>query len=508
MSQRDSGQARGINLPVLIAGLVIGLVVGVLVAWEAFPVRWKDTDPADLRATYQDDYIRMTADALAVTGDSATAQERLAALAYKGEDLGRVAAAVERLATEDEATGDDAGAVRLRLLAQAADLPAPTEETVTTGKVPTLVFAPNWPALGGLAIFTATAVLVLWLVLRRRRAGGDTSDSLLDEYAAGTAGAAPTTPRAEPESRFYGEQGDGRRATQETAPGSRFGAPPPTSTSRPAAGTAATVPLTPSPHYPPTPMGMPAGDEADHLLDDEAGEDTLPEEAYADIENDVVDEDDIGDWEEEADSEELPAMDSRYALMRGDDASGDEAEPEVTDEESDFDLSEIEFAPGRGSAAAASQPAVENEAPPDALGVFEAEYRYGDDDYDCSFSIEVDGSFLGECGVGVSEVLDFDGAQRVAALEVWLFDKGDIRTVSKLLVSEFVEHDDALRSQLSAKGDLVVGRRGEVLILETLGLMVTATVRQCDYLPDAQRPNSVFGHVNIELVAERGDDVG
>ncbi len=277
MSQRDSGQARGINLPVLIAGLVIGLVVGVLVAWEAFPVRWKDTDPADLRATYQDDYIRMTADALAVTGDSATAQERLAALAYKGEDLGRVAAAVERLATEDEATGDDAGAVRLRLLAQAADLPAPTEETVTTGKVPTLVFAPNWPALGGLAIFTATAVLVLWLVLRRRRAGAirrtrcwtsmrQGRPALLRLRRGPSPSHASTASRVTAEGRRRSCAGKSlwRAAAHEHVPSggrcSRNGA------AHAVAALSADA------------RGMSAGDEADHLLDDEeAGEDTLPE---------------------------------------------------------------------------------------------------------------------------------------------------------------------------------------------------------------------------------------
>jgi hypothetical protein len=170
-----------------------------------------------------------------------------------------------------------------------------------------------------------------------------------------------------------------------------------------------------------------------------------------------------------------------------------------------FSLDDIEFAAGPRPAALTPQLAPDNEAPPDALGVYEAEYHHGDDDFDCSFNIESERGFMGECGVGVSEVLSSDPVRRVAVLEVWLFDKSDIRTESKLLVSEYVARDPALSAQLSAKGELVVARPGEVITLETMWLTVTATVRACRYLPDAQQPNSAFEHVNIELVAERGD---
>ena len=63
-------------------------------------------------------------------------------------------------------------------------------------------------------------------------------------------------------------------------------------------------------------------------------------------------------------------------------------------------------------------------------------YRQGDDLYDDSFSIDsVNGEFLGECGVWVSRKLSvLRDPKKVTALEVWLFDKNDIQTVTKILM--------------------------------------------------------------------------
>jgi hypothetical protein len=147
-----------------------------------------------------------------------------------------------------------------------------------------------------------------------------------------------------------------------------------------------------------------------------------------------------------------------------------------------------------------------DDLPPDALGVFQAEYHLGDDDFDCSFSIESeDGDFMGECGIGISDVLDVDGAQQVNAFEVWLFDKGDIRTVSKVLVSDYTYENEALNARLSAKGDLVVAQTGSSFTLETLALQVTVTITDVAYVPDASRPDAVFAQLNVEMLVEKAN---
>jgi hypothetical protein len=144
--------------------------------------------------------------------------------------------------------------------------------------------------------------------------------------------------------------------------------------------------------------------------------------------------------------------------------------------------------------------------PSGPLGTFEVEYNTGDDDLDRSFSIESPGGdFLGECGVGISDVVRVDGAQQVDAFEVWLFDKGDIRTVSKILVSENAYQDEGLQARLSGKGELVQAQPGLAVTLQTLSLRVTATISECEYAPDEEAPNTIFSHLKVELLAELSD---
>ncbi|MCE1255772.1 MAG: hypothetical protein LWX83_19755, partial [Anaerolineae bacterium] len=71
------------------------------------------------------------------------------------------------------------------------------------------------------------------------------------------------------------------------------------------------------------------------------------------------------------------------------------------------------------------------------IAQFMTTYTLGDDLYDDSFSIDSpNGEFLGECGVGVSDTIGVGDPKKVSAFEVWLFDKNDIQTVTKVLMSE------------------------------------------------------------------------
>ena len=70
------------------------------------------------------------------------------------------------------------------------------------------------------------------------------------------------------------------------------------------------------------------------------------------------------------------------------------------------------------------------------ISQFITTYALGDDLFDDSFSIDSPtGEFLGECGVGISETIGFGEPKKVQAFEVWLFDKNDIQTVTKVLMS-------------------------------------------------------------------------
>ncbi len=133
---------------------------------------------------------------------------------------------------------------------------------------------------------------------------------------------------------------------------------------------------------------------------------------------------------------------------------------------------------------------------------FMTTYMLGDDLYDDSFSIDApSGDFLGECGVGLSETIGVGDPKKVTAFEVWLFDKNDIRTVTRVLMSEHAFRDETLRTRLAAKGEPVQAVAGQTVTMETASLVVTARVVDLAYGGGALPPNSFFERITIELAA-------
>lgn len=133
-------------------------------------------------------------------------------------------------------------------------------------------------------------------------------------------------------------------------------------------------------------------------------------------------------------------------------------------------------------------------------------YLAGDDRYDMSFSIETaSGDFLGECGVGIGEVVGTGVPDKVTALEVWLFDKNDIRTLTKVLMSDFCFNDGGLKAKLAPKGEAVLIKRGDLIELKTQSLRVTARLAELVYgeasPKDNLAANSYFQKVEIDIAA-------
>jgi len=141
------------------------------------------------------------------------------------------------------------------------------------------------------------------------------------------------------------------------------------------------------------------------------------------------------------------------------------------------------------------------------LGHFVTSYTLGNDNYDESFSVETStGEFLGECGVGISETIGVGDPDKVTAFEVWLFDKNDIRTVTKVLMSEHAYHDQELRATLAPKGEAVLAAPNQPVVLETATLRVEATTTEIIYGTGALPPNSFFERLTVELVTYQRDN--
>lgn len=134
---------------------------------------------------------------------------------------------------------------------------------------------------------------------------------------------------------------------------------------------------------------------------------------------------------------------------------------------------------------------------------FEATYEGEGAEFDRTFTIEEKddegkvGQYFGECGVGAATFVGED-MQRVKALEVWLFDKSDIRTVAKVLMSPHAYGDQAIREEMAARGEPMLAVPGKTFPLVGHNLRAEAEIEDVQYLP-GEPPDSAFARVSIRL---------
>ena len=127
-------------------------------------------------------------------------------------------------------------------------------------------------------------------------------------------------------------------------------------------------------------------------------------------------------------------------------------------------------------------------------------YLLGDDLFDDSFSIDSpSGEFLGECGLGIADTIGVGEPKRVSAYEVWLFDKNDIQTVTKVLMSAHSYNDEGSHNRLAAKGEPSLALPNSEVILETKTLRMVARVMDMDYGTGHLPENSFFQRITLEL---------
>ncbi len=156
----------------------------------------------------------------------------------------------------------------------------------------------------------------------------------------------------------------------------------------------------------------------------------------------------------------------------------------------------------------AESEAVWTDAGPPPLLQKTSSYALGMDNFDESFAIETeDGEWLGECGMGISETLDDGSPRRVAAFEVWLFDKPNTRTVTNVLMSDAAHSSEVLRNKLSSRGEPVLAKPGGTFSLETPALTVQAQVVEMEY-GEGTPPYGYFKNLKVVLTAHQKSDAG
>jgi len=134
------------------------------------------------------------------------------------------------------------------------------------------------------------------------------------------------------------------------------------------------------------------------------------------------------------------------------------------------------------------------------IAQFMTTYMLGDDLYDDSFSIDSPtGEFLGECGVGISDTIGVGDPKKVSAFEVWLFDKNDIQTITKVVMSPHAMNDGTIRARLESKGEPVEVGHDRRIVLETATLVLEARVVDLNFGAGALPENSFFERLTLEL---------
>lgn len=128
------------------------------------------------------------------------------------------------------------------------------------------------------------------------------------------------------------------------------------------------------------------------------------------------------------------------------------------------------------------------------------EYRTGDNLYDNSHHIDSpSGEYLGECGVGISETIGMGEVKKVSALEVWLFDKNDHQTDTKIFMSTLAYNDDETRLRLAKKGEPILADVDSEAVLETQTLRLVVRVVDMEYGNGAMLKSSYFEHLTFEM---------
>ena len=138
------------------------------------------------------------------------------------------------------------------------------------------------------------------------------------------------------------------------------------------------------------------------------------------------------------------------------------------------------------------------------IAQFMTTYMFGDDLYDDSFTFDApNGEFLGECGVSISDTIGVGDPKKISAFEIWLFDKNDIQTVTKVMMSEHIFNDPNLRQRLEIKGEPVLAEPGKLFELETATLRMEARIVDMAYGDLPLPPQSYFQRATVELAVYR-----
>jgi hypothetical protein len=135
---------------------------------------------------------------------------------------------------------------------------------------------------------------------------------------------------------------------------------------------------------------------------------------------------------------------------------------------------------------------------------FMSTYVFGDDRYDESFTFDApNGEFLGECGVSISDIIGVGEPKKISAFDIWLFDKNDIQTVTKVLMSKHSYEDPTTLQRLEIRGEPILAEPDGQFVLETATLRLEGRIVDVMYGDMPLPEDSYFQRSTVELAIYR-----
>ncbi len=446
--------AAGLQLPSLVAGILLGLGLGLLIGWQIWPVEWRNALLQDLNPEARANYLAAVAEAYVYYRDeeaAALARQRLLDL---NDNLAEEIALAQAYFREHPQEHSRVHIDNLALLAAQLGV-STTAEAGAPDTPPAAVSPPareGIPAwLNWLLVTLAAVVLLgggLYLLRRVASQGGLNAGAGMDVDEL----------NAEGEDAFEAEETDEAEDTAERLP-------------RPITpGSARRAPLRPR---------SPAGEDeygfeaelddtrtvrqAGYPLEDEAffddsldiGDTTQSDTRYVDL----TDAGRTDAWKRRASPSQEEVWDPADGVSLPGELTEDldeDADATVANEGKWEDLAPSqpppvvrEERPSYGLTSTPTptpRPATRSSVRLEKVAEFTARYQLGDLDYDQAFNIAApeDGTrYIGECGMGVNlknGILQ-NNPENVIALDVWLFDKASDKsptTQTRVLISEYV----------------------------------------------------------------------
>jgi hypothetical protein len=135
-------------------------------------------------------------------------------------------------------------------------------------------------------------------------------------------------------------------------------------------------------------------------------------------------------------------------------------------------------------------------------------YTFGQDNYDEFFTIETDdGDFLGESGIGIMDSVPGTSPKQVLSFDVGLFDKTDITTLSRVVMSPYAYKDEPVRNKVEAnpQADAILAQPGKKFSFETTAMRVEAEILDVEFDAEQKYFEKLTSKLNVFL--KEGADI-